>query len=160
MQTAEKVIELRIHGLPAPQGSKAFKGMNNAGRAILRESSKNVGPWREAICWQSREQYKGEPLEGDLKISIDFWLPRPKSHYRIIDGELSNQIKPGKPIYCQAATKGDVDKLLRSTFDGLAAKTGGCVAQDDRQFVKLKEIGKYYVSETEGPGAWIKVVKL
>jgi crossover junction endodeoxyribonuclease RusA len=160
MQTTEKVIELRIHGLPAPQGSKAFKGMNNAGRAILRESSKKVGPWREAICWQSREQYKGEPLEGPLQISITFWLPRPQNHYRKIAGELSNQIKPGKPIYCQSATKGDTDKLLRSTFDGLAAKTGGCVAQDDSQFVELEKIRKYYVSETEGPGALIKVVKL
>ena len=160
MQTTEKVIELRIHGLPAPQGSKQYKGHSRKGFAILAESSKKVGPWRESICWQSREQYKGDPLEGLLKISITFWLPRPKSHYRIIDGELSNQIKPGKPIYCQAATKGDADKLLRSTFDGLAAKTGGCVAQDDSQFVELEKIRKYYVSETEGPGAWIKVVKL
>ena len=151
------MIELRIHGLPAPQGSKAFKGMNNAGRAILGESSKRVGPWRESVCWQSREQYKGEPLEGPLEISVTFWLPRPQAHYRMIDGQLSNRLKPNKPVFTTAATQGDADKLLRSCFDGLAVKTGGCIAQDDSQFVRLKMVEKRYVTETEGPGALILV---
>lgn len=159
MQTAEKVIELRIYGLPAPQGSKQYKGHSRKGFAILAESSKNVGPWRESICWQSREQYKGEPLEGPLKISITFWLPRPQNHYRRIDGEISNQLKPDRPTHTTAATQGDVDKLLRSTFDGLSAKTGGCIAQDDSQFVILEKIEKRYVTETERPGASIRVVK-
>ena len=121
------------------------------------ESSKRVGPWRESICWQSREQYKGEPLEGPLEISVTFWLPRPQAHYRMIDGQVSNRLKPGKPLFTTAATQGDVDKVLRSTFDGLAVKTGGCIAQDDSQFVRLKLVEKRYVTETEGPGALIQV---
>ena len=151
------MIELRIHGLPAPQGSKQYKGHSKRGFAILTESSKRVGPWRESVCWQSREQYKGEPLEGPLEISVTFWLPRPQAHYRMIDGQLSNKLKPGKPVFTTAATQGDTDKLLRSCFDGLAVKTGGCIAQDDSQFVRLKMVEKRYVTETEGPGALIQV---
>ena len=151
------MIKLRIHGLPAPQGSKQYKGHSKRGFAILAESSKRVGPWRESVCWQSREQYKGEPLEGPLEISVTFWLPRPQAHYRMIDGQLSNRLKPGKPVFTTAATQGDTDKLLRSCFDGLAVKTGGCIAQDDSQFVRLKMVEKRYVTETEGPGALIQV---
>ena len=129
------------------------------GRAILGEASKRVTPWRENIIWQSRKQYKGEPLEGPLQISITFWLPRPKNHYKIINGELSNIIKPGKPTHTIASTQGDLDKIIRSTFDGLSAKTGGCIAQDDSQFVRLSDIEKRYVTEDEVPGALIQVSK-
>ena len=52
-----------------------------------------------------------------------------------------------------------MDKLIRSTFDGLAAKTGGCIAQDDSQFVRLKDIEKCYVTEDEMSGALIQVSK-
>jgi Holliday junction resolvase RusA-like endonuclease len=157
-ESEQSPIKLRIYGLPAPQGSKKVRGYIQ-GRAILGEASKRVAPWRENIIWQSRKQYKGVPLEGPLQISITFWLPRPKGHYRTIDGKLSNIIKPGKPTHTIASTQGDVDKLIRSTFDGLAAKTGGCVAQDDSQFVRLKNIEKCYVTEDEVPGAFIEVSK-
>ena len=157
-ESEQSPITLRIFGLPAPQGSKKVRGYIR-GRAILGESSDRVAPWRENVVWQSHKQYKGEPLEGPLQISITFWLPRPKDHYRTIDGELSNIIKPGKPTHTIASTQGDVDKLIRSTFDGLSAKTGGCIAQDDKQFVKLKDIEKCYVTEEEVPGALIQVSK-
>ena len=60
-------------------------------------------------------------------------------------------------MFTTAATQGDLDKVLRSTMDGLAVKTGGCIAQDDSQFVRLKMVEKRYVTETEGPGALIQV---
>ena len=158
-ESEQSPITLRIFGLPAPQGSKKVRGYNRDGRAILGESSDRVAPWRENVIWQSRKQYKGLPLEGPLQISITFWLPRPKGHYRTINGELSNIIKPGKPTHTIASTQGDVDKLIRSTFDGLSAKTGGCIAQDDSQFVRLSDIEKRYVTEEEVPGALIQVSK-
>lgn len=157
-ESEQSPITLRIFGLPAPQGSKKVRAYIR-GRAVLGESSDRVAPWRENIIWQSRKQYKGEPLEGPLQISITFWLPRPKSHYKTINGEVSNIIKPGKPTHTIASTQGDVDKLIRSTFDGLAAKTGGCIAQDDSQFVRLKDIEKCYVTEDEMSGALIQVSK-
>ena len=157
-ESEQSPITLRIFGLPAPQGSKKVRAYIR-GRAVLGESSDRVAPWRENIIWQSRKQYKGEPLEGPLQISIPFWLPRPKSHYKTINGEVSNIIKPGKPTHTIASTQGDVDKLIRSTFDGLSAKTGGCIAQDDSQFVRLKNIEKCYVTEDEMSGALIQVSK-
>lgn len=40
------MIEITVHGLPAPQGSK-----RHVGRGVMVESSKNVKPWRSAVVW-------------------------------------------------------------------------------------------------------------
>ena len=114
------MVELRIRGLPAPQGSK-----RHVGRGILVESSKRVKPWRQDIVGQSWDQYGGKPMTGPLEMEIIFWFPRPQTHYRVIGGELSNVIKPNAPTHTTSCADGDVDKVVRSTLDGLSAKAGG-----------------------------------
>ena len=147
------MVELRIRGLPAPQGSK-----KHVGRGILVESSTKVKPWRQDIVSQSWDQYKGEPMTGPLEMEIIFWFPRPQTHYRRIDGELSNVIKNNRPTHTTSCSDGDLDKIVRSTLDGLSAKAGGCVIQDDSLVVKLS-CEKRYVTEAEGCGAIIRVVE-
>ena len=110
---------LRVHGLPKPQGSKSFKGLSKSGRAILTESSTGSRHWRQDVKLDSRAQYKGPVIAGPISLSIVFWLPRPKSHYRTIDGQLSNEIKANAPTH--APTIPDIDKLVRCTLDGLSA---------------------------------------
>ena len=153
----EGVISLRIYGVPAPQGSKAFKGFRG-GKAILQESSKRVAPWRQDIMYQSRDQYKGEPLSGPLSIEIIFWIPRPKAHYKTKGGQVSNEIKDNAPVYSISCADGDADKLLRSSFDGLSAACGGCVMKDDSLVVRVK-CEKRYVTHVEACGAAITVVQ-
>lgn len=147
------MVELRIRGLPAPQGSK-----KHVGRGILVESSTKVKPWRTDIVTQSWEQYGKDPLTGPLEMEIIFWFPRPQTHYRVIGGELSNVIKDNKPTHTTSCSDGDLDKVVRSTLDGLSAKAGGCVIQDDSLVVKLS-CEKRYVTEAEGCGAYIRVVE-
>ena len=153
----EDVISLRIYGVPAPQGSKAFKGFRG-GKAILQESSKRVAPWRQDIMYQSRDQYKGEPLSGPLSIEIIFWIPRPKAHYKTKGGQVSNEIKDNAPVYSISCADGDIEKLIRSTHDGLSATCGGCVMKDDSLVVRVK-CEKRYVTHAEACGAEITVVK-
>ena len=150
-------LNLRIYGLPAPQGSKSFKGFRG-GKAILQESSKRVAPWRQDIMHQSRDQYGGEPLTGPLSIEIVFWFPRPQTHYRVIGGELSNVIKDNAPTHTTSAQQGDIDKVVRASLDGLSAKCGGCVIADDSLVVRLS-CEKRYVTHAEACGAEITVVK-
>lgn len=147
------MVELRIRGLPAPQGSK-----KSVGRGIMIESSKKVKPWRQDIVSQSWDQYKGDPLTGPLEMKIIFWFPRPQTHYRVISGELSNVIKDNKPTHTTSCSDGDLDKVVRSTLDGLSAKAGGCVIQDDSLVVKLS-CEKRYVTDAEGCGAYIRVIE-
>ena len=145
------MIELRIHGLPAPQGSK-----KSVGRGIMIESSKKVKPWRTDIVTQCWDQYEGEPMTGPLEVEIIFWFPRPASHYRTALGKRTNTIKDNAPVHTTSTWHGDIDKVCRSTLDGLSAKAGGCVIQDDSLVVRLS-CEKRYVTDTEGCGAYIRV---
>ena len=97
-----------IDGEPAPQGSK--NGFVKNGRVVMVESSKKVKPWREAVARTTQAQAL-EPLTTPVEIALVFYLPRPKT---------VNRKWP--------AVKPDLDKLVRSTFDGLT--TGGLYTDD------------------------------
>ena len=103
---------ITVYGMPAPQGSKSFKGMRG-GHAILVESSKKVKPWRDSVAWAAVES--GEKYAGPVAVSIDFYLPRPTSTPKRVT---------------VPAKKPDIDKLIRSTLDALV--TAGVIEDDAR----------------------------
>jgi Holliday junction resolvase RusA-like endonuclease len=78
-----------------------------------------------------------------------FRLKRPKSHYRT--GRFADQLRPDAPLY--PAKYPDVDKLCRSTLDGLKA---GQAFADDAQVVVLEGL-KVFADQGEEPGARIRV---
>ena len=146
------VVEFRVFGLPGPQGSK-----RSVGRGIMIESSPKVKPWRQAIQATADDNYSGEPIAGPVRVEIDFFFARPKSHYRT--GKYSNILKSDAPLYTVSTLDGDLDKLLRSTLDGLSYKTGGCIIRDDCLVVCITS-SKQYANVITPPGAAIKVVEL
>jgi len=97
-----------IDGEPAPQGSK--NGFVKNGRVVMVESSKKVKPWRNAVTLATQAQVPC-PLQNAVEIALVFHLPRPKTVTRR-----------------WPAVKPDLDKLIRSTFDGLT--TGGLYTDD------------------------------
>lgn len=121
----------KVKGEPAPQGSKRYLG-----NGVMVESSKKVKPWREAIVWQVKPE---RMIEGPVSIAIAFSLAKPKSAKRVFP-----TVKP------------DLDKLIRSTLDGL--KTAG-LYRDDCQVVKVEAL-KLYTKDQELAGATIRVVEL
>ena len=147
-------ITIQVNGLPKPQGSKTFKGLSKSGRAILTESSTGSRHWRQDVKLDSKAQYQGPVIAGPVFLSIVFWMPRPKAHYRT--GKFAGQLKPNAPMY--APTSPDLDKLIRCTLDGLQAKCGGTVFEDDSQVVALVA-EKRYVTATSTCGATIHIVK-
>lgn len=140
------VTEFTVHGLPAPQGSK-----RHVGRGIMIESSKNVKPWREAVKHAALDAIDGNsPVEGPIRLSIVFWMPRPKSHYGT--GRNASVLKSSAPFWC--ARTPDLSKLVRSTEDAL---TDAGVWRDDAQVVQLK-VTKVYTENA--PGATVTVTLL
>lgn len=121
------------------------------------ESSKRAKPWRQDVKLDSRAQYSGPVLTGPVFVSITFWLPRPKGHYRT--GKFAGQLKPTAPNHSTSCADGDLDKLIRCTLDGLSAKCGGVVIADDSLVVRLSS-EKRYVTEAEGCGATIQVIEM
>lgn len=147
---AGKVMQITVYGLPAPQGSKSFKGMRG-GHAILAESSKKVKPWREAVKCGVIDYYRSALMRtpsapiipGPVTISLTFTLPKPKSAPK------GRRTWPDR--------KPDIDKLCRSTLDALV--DAGAM-EDDARVVSLTA-SKVFPGEGEGslglPGCLIRI---
>ena len=135
---------ITVHGLPAPQGSK--KAYVRNGRAILVESSAKVKPWRQAIIDAT---HHAPHYTQAVTVTITFLLPRPKHHFGTRQGQ--PYLKPTAPTY--VITKPDIDKLARSTLDGL---TDSGVLSDDN-IVAVLTAKKRYVKDSEEPGAVIHI---
>jgi Holliday junction resolvase RusA-like endonuclease len=142
------VIEVIVRGIPAPQGSKRHVGN---GRMI--ESSKAVGPWREAVRAQTQARMNGHPpLLGPVAVRAWFWLPRPQSHYRT--GRNAHLLRDGAPA--RPTGKPDIDKLERAIFDAL---TDGGAWKDDAQVVEVTK-RKLYVLPGLTPGCKIEITEV
>lgn len=145
------MIKFRVNGIPAPQGSKRHVG---GGRMV--ESSRAVGPWREAVRAEAfraiTELWAHELYQEPMSVTVVFVLARPKSHlYQGGNPPVGSTVRPSAPAY--PAKRPDLDKLARAVLDGLVA--GGVMA-DDSQVVSLN-CAKVFAGNGEAPGAVIEV---
>lgn len=113
-----------VEGTPVPQGSMSvFNGR------IVHQKSKQLMAWRNAIHIACRDVML--PLDGPVKVEVDFMLAQPKSTKRT-----TPYVKP------------DVDKLARAALDGLT----GAAFHDDCQVIELRVRKEYGM-----PGAFFTV---
>ena len=142
------MIQIRVNGTPAPQGSKRHVGN---GRMI--EMSKAVGPWREAVRAETQRIYLGRPdwdtaaagtCGRPVDVSVTFVLARPKGHFRT--GRNAHLLRDTAPTF--PAGKPDIDKLARAVLDGLTA--GGAFA-DDGQVAILSAQAQRHPIDTLAP---------
>ena len=80
--------------------------------------------------WEAKQQFPPgwEPLRRPVKVSAQFFLPRPKSHYGT--GKNAGKLKGSAPLL--HTNKPDVDNLQKWVFDclnGLAWEDDCCVVQ-------------------------------
>jgi len=142
-------VSFTVRGLPAPQGSK-----RHVGRGVLVEmGGQKLRDWRADVKNAAylamgdagrfcTEQQGIHPLDGPVGVSVCFTLPKPKSAPK------RRRTWPDK--------RPDLDKLLRSTLDGL---TGEVFADDAQVILLVAE--KAYPGEAKRsldvPGAQVKV---
>jgi crossover junction endodeoxyribonuclease RusA len=138
-------LTFSIIGTPAPQGSKT---RNRYG--AVYESSPKVKPWRQDVQSAAREAMGGSHVYvGPVIVGVRFRLPRPKGHYGT--GRNAGQLRPSAPKVPDV--KPDIDKLVRSTLDGMG-EAG--VWRDDAQVVGLWVV-KEYATDTLPVGATVSV---
>lgn len=131
------LLEMRVDGQPAPQGSK--KAFQRGSKIVLVEMSARVKPWRELVHAQAHAVLGAHtPESGPIAVRIDFLMQAPKRRWR--------DLPLGRP---------DVDKLARAALDGLT----GIAFADDSQVVDL-HVTKRYAAAGESPGAHITVIRL
>lgn len=135
-----------VAGMPAPQGSK-----RHVGHGILIESSKKVAPWRDSVITAIHAAHDGPwPMFAKHEavfVQLHFTLPAPKSVRKTV-ANFPSKIP-------------DLDKLIRSTLDGV---TVAGLWVDDGQAVSVfasksypvgvKGAGKYAL---DWPGVWMSI---
>ena len=144
------VATIRVHGLPAPQGSK-----RHLGHGVMVESSKHVKPWREAVKHVALANWMVMPLlDEPLIVEMTFTFVRPRSHYRT--GRNAHLLKDD--ALPRPAGPPDVSKLARSTEDAL---TDAGLWRDDARVVEYTRLAKVWADEDRDalhvPGAVIRV---
>ncbi len=133
-------VGVTVRGTPAPQGSK-----KHVGHGVMVESSKKVKPWRQDVkaAFLRDDQPIASFTDGPLAVHIVFTLAKPLS--------------APKRRRTWPQRKPDLDKLIRSTLDGIG-EAG--IWRDDAQVVELTAV-KAYPGEHElalsSPGARITV---
>lgn len=144
MTTTPDLTVTVLNHRPAPQGSK-----RHVGRGRLIEQSTRVKPWRAAVDEAVRAAVAGTvPLDGPLSVEIAFTVRKPASAPKT------------RITWPTTRDSGDLDKLLRSTFDALT--TAGAIADDSR----IVEVTARKMHPGEGldaldaPGAVIRVWRL
>jgi len=119
-------ITAHIVGTPKPQPRpRAFA---RGGRARVYDPGTAEG-WKSAIAMEMRE-HAGKVIDGALWVTMVFYMPRPKSHFRT--GKYSHLLKDSAPEH--HTSKPDGDNLAKGTMDAL---TGIQVWRDDSQVVSL-----------------------
>ncbi|ASR86349.1 RusA-like resolvase [Mycobacterium phage Amohnition] len=142
-------LRLFVPGKPAPQGSKDFKGFAKAapgqarGKAILVESSVEVGPWRARIALAAADAMMAAGLpvldkKYPVSTTMTFVMPRPS-------GTPKSYTPP-------AVKRPDADKLERAVNDGL---TDVCWLDDSQ--VTYTERRKVLAELQQQPGVHIRV---
>lgn len=161
----EPALTVTVHGLPAAQGSKAYKGhrTNKATghrTAILAEQSKRVKPWRQAVTDATTRaltvkhvmEHGGlpvggtTPLTGPIRIDVAFTMKKPTA--------------APKRTRTYPAVSPDHDKVLRSTFDAL---TTARAWEDDGRVIEIHTTKAYpgeHPDALDQPGAIIRLYTL
>lgn len=121
-------IVFEVVGVPAPQGSHT--AISRGGKPALIPAGTKTSrlahrDWRVAVAEAARDAAPADgPLDGPLAIWVTFRFPLPSSRSAVVK----------RTGWAWKATKPDLDKLARSTCDGLVV--GGLI-RDDSRIVEL-----------------------
>ena len=143
--------EFRVHvkGTPKPGGSKRAFLVRQKGTGrmvpVITDANPNAKEWKQELKYTIRQEYHGKPMEGPLKLVVEFVMPRLKSHLTS-----AGEVKPSAPYY--HIVKPDGLKLRRLIEDAMTS----IVYHDDAQICQGWE-EKHY---GETPGVTITVSRL
>ena len=119
-------ISITIPGKPIGKARpRFFKRGNFVGTYSAQKTEE--GQCMLEICKALGENFK--PLTGPLKLEIDFFMPRPKSHFGT--GRNVDKLKESAPTY--PTTKPDISNCIKFYEDCL----NGLAWVDDKQICEI-----------------------
>jgi Holliday junction resolvase RusA-like endonuclease len=149
--TKPDAIQFWVSGVPATKGSTRgfpFKRRDGSLGVAISNDNKKAKAWATEVSDAAVRAMSGmAPFPGSVRVSVDFYLRRPKVQFRA-----NKRLKDWAPVHC--ATKPDGDKLLRCLWDALK----GVVIGDDAQVVEWS--GRKLYSNDGRTGALVTVEPL
>jgi Holliday junction resolvase RusA-like endonuclease len=130
------MIEIDVDGRPAPKGSR-ISGVTKTGQTYTRPASRHEAPWIAAVKRSTQIVMRHHQTpEPPYEIELEFRLKPPQRSRR-----------------GAWPTANDLDKLARSTIDGLVT---GKAIQDDRHVIVLTA-RKRFACPDEEPGVHVTI---
>jgi Holliday junction resolvase RusA-like endonuclease len=137
----------RANGMP--KGQPRPRAFSRGGRAAVYDPGTAEG-WKSCVAVAAQE-LEGAAIHCPLSVTLTFYLPRPKSHYRN-----NGTLKDSSPVYMNV-NKPDIDNLAKAVLDAL---TNIRAWLDDDQVCELT-IRKYWEQpQTHAPGCMIRIDEL
>ena len=127
-------LDFFVSGVPKAQPRvKAFVRGGHAG-VYTPDSAES---WKQAVRQQAIANAPESVMSGLVRVELDFFLPRPKAHYKR-DGS----VKPNSPVWhCK---KPDLDNLIKAVTDAITDTQR--VWLDDSQICEITATKTYAIN--------------
>jgi Holliday junction resolvase RusA-like endonuclease len=134
----ENMCYVRVEGTPKPQKRHRTSSKNGFTRSY-DPSSKDKSIFEKLLL-----QSKHKKLTGAISLSLTFYMPRPKHHFRT--GKYKHKLKAKSPVL--HINKPDIDNLIKFVLDcgnGILWKDDSSISQIEA----VKIYSKYPRTEIE-----------
>jgi len=141
-------IAFTVPGTPVAQPRQRTRVMMMGGEPVAQNYTPARHPvtaFKTAVATAAAAVHKGEPIEGPVRVTVMFVMPRP--------GRLVWKTRPTPR--CWSPVKPDVDNLFKSVADAL----NKLIWRDDSQVVSVF-ITKKYAAGHEQPCVEVEIVEL
>jgi Holliday junction resolvase RusA-like endonuclease len=143
----QHIATFRADGMP--KGQPRPRAFSRGGRASVYDPGTAEG-WKSCVAVAAKD-LRGGAIHSPLSVTMTFYLPRPKSHYRS-----NGALKPTAPVYIHDS-KPDADNLAKAVLDALTTIQ---VWQDDDQVCELT-VRKYWEQPgTHQPGCVVRIQEM
>lgn len=124
----------------APKAQPRTRAFASNGKARMYDPG-TAEAWKGDIARQTKKLH-GMNLQGCLKVSLYFFMERPKSHFKT-DGKSLKSVAPKRYF----AKKPDADNLAKAVLDALTVLN---IWQDDSQVVILEITKAWSIDHRSG----------
>lgn len=139
-----RTVSFFTKGDPIPEGSHKYVGYRN-GKPVIVHDNLMLAGWRLRVARDAKNAARAAgwdaPYDGPVSVEARFYMPRPK--------------RPKFPNH--AATKPDLDKLIRAVGDALAAHDS-VLTEDSRIVTWITS--KEWAADNQETGVHITVTAL
>lgn len=141
------LFTFRANGIP--KGQPRPRAFSRGGKAAVYDPGTAEG-WKSAVAESARDAAGGSVIHP-LAVTLTFFMPRPKRHFRTYGG-----LKNSSPVFAHD-NKPDIDNLAKAVLDAL---TNIRVWMDDDQVCELTARKYWEQPGTCPPGCLIHVSKI